>query len=485
MIEDISGTLNVADDILAFAETMVELDRVVRKLLQVLQDNGFTVSAEKCEFMKERIVKKAKAPATVGELNSILGLALFCMRFIKDFSSITAPLWALTRKKVKWEWTEECQKAFEMLKLAVIQRAVGYFDKRWTTRLVVDASPVGLGAVLVQMNDVATHCKYDNVDNEILKHMVANCGMSQFQAKCIKEDNLDLSKALVIARGYERDVKQLNVLSQQRYSINYASNPPKHPINPLKQNSECNGCGQASHQEKQDCRAYGRKCYNCDEYNHFANVCPQKDKRGNNGNNNRQQTTRNHPYPKETQSNRSLNMMKNGADMSISVVEPYIFNVQETTERLPRCTLAVNEELVSGIIDSGASVNIMPWSVYSQLTKQPELKPCSTKLFSYGQKDEMDLIGQFIAKVRSTTNCIEETFVVTRCGQECLWSKSTSVKLGLITFSNVNHTSQLNESDRAKNQYKEEFVELFENRLGKMRNKKIRLDINKQIKPVK
>ena len=38
------------------------------------------------------------------------------MRFIEDFSRLAAPMTRLTRKRVKFEWDDLCEKAFQELK---------------------------------------------------------------------------------------------------------------------------------------------------------------------------------------------------------------------------------------------------------------------------------------------------------------------------------------------------------------------------------
>ena len=51
-------------------------------------------------------------PKNVSEVRSFLGLAGYYKRFVEHFSLITAPLTRLTRKWVKYEWNEECEKSF-------------------------------------------------------------------------------------------------------------------------------------------------------------------------------------------------------------------------------------------------------------------------------------------------------------------------------------------------------------------------------------
>ena len=67
-------------------------------------------------------LKKVKAAMSwersklVFEIRSLLGLAGYYRRFIEDFSRLAAPMTRLTRKKVKYEWNDPCERAFQELK---------------------------------------------------------------------------------------------------------------------------------------------------------------------------------------------------------------------------------------------------------------------------------------------------------------------------------------------------------------------------------
>ena len=52
----------------------------------------------------------------VFKIRSFLGLALYYRWFIEDFSQLAAPMTRLTRKGVKFEWDDLCEKAFQELK---------------------------------------------------------------------------------------------------------------------------------------------------------------------------------------------------------------------------------------------------------------------------------------------------------------------------------------------------------------------------------
>ena len=51
-------------------------------------------------------------PKSVFEIHNFLGLARYHRRFIEDFSRLAAPMTRLTRKEVKFEWNDLCEKSF-------------------------------------------------------------------------------------------------------------------------------------------------------------------------------------------------------------------------------------------------------------------------------------------------------------------------------------------------------------------------------------
>ena len=48
----------------------------------------------------------------VFEIHSFLELVGYYRRFIEDFSRLAAPMTRLTRKEVKFEWNDPCERAF-------------------------------------------------------------------------------------------------------------------------------------------------------------------------------------------------------------------------------------------------------------------------------------------------------------------------------------------------------------------------------------
>ena len=61
-------------------------------------------------------------PTTVTQVRSFLGLAGFYRRFVRDFSTIAAPLHELTKNGVLFRWGPSQQQAFDALKFLILTR---------------------------------------------------------------------------------------------------------------------------------------------------------------------------------------------------------------------------------------------------------------------------------------------------------------------------------------------------------------------------
>src|ERR1700759_4491979 len=69
-------------------------------------------------------IKQWPEPTTIKQVRSFLGFANFYHKFIGHYLEIARPLNNLTKKDIKFEWVEECQKAFNMLKEKFLEEPV-------------------------------------------------------------------------------------------------------------------------------------------------------------------------------------------------------------------------------------------------------------------------------------------------------------------------------------------------------------------------
>ena len=92
-------------------------------------------------------------PTMVKEVRGFLGFGNFYRRFIQHFSNLAQPLNNLLRKDQKFEWTENCQKAFDQLKKRFTEEPVLMMpDQTKPFQIEMDASKYTTGAVLTQLD---------------------------------------------------------------------------------------------------------------------------------------------------------------------------------------------------------------------------------------------------------------------------------------------------------------------------------------------
>ena len=63
-------------------------------------------------------------PYTPKEVKQFLGLVGYYRKFIPRYADIARPLTALTRKDTEFEWTDICQRSFDLLKAMVSEEPI-------------------------------------------------------------------------------------------------------------------------------------------------------------------------------------------------------------------------------------------------------------------------------------------------------------------------------------------------------------------------
>ena len=100
-------------------------------------------------------VKNWPRPLTPIDIKIFMGLAGYFRRFVDFFASIASSLTTLTQKSMKFEWSEACERSFQMLKNRLKFNLVLTLPAG-TKGFVVycNASLVALGCVLMQHGKV-------------------------------------------------------------------------------------------------------------------------------------------------------------------------------------------------------------------------------------------------------------------------------------------------------------------------------------------
>ena len=161
------------DDILIYSKSLQEHLKQLRLVFEILKVNQLFAKRSKCQFGVSEVaylghVVSAKGvavdmnkiqaiiewpvPKTLKALRGFLGLTGYYRKFIKGYSTLAAPLTALTKKQA-FCWTEATQKAFETLKSALTNPPVLALPN-YSSPFVIecDASATRIGAVLMQDN---------------------------------------------------------------------------------------------------------------------------------------------------------------------------------------------------------------------------------------------------------------------------------------------------------------------------------------------
>ena len=120
---NLKNTESYIDDVLTHSVSIPQHLRQIEALLQRMIQYQLKLNIQKCEFLpqemeylgytiskdgvkpgkaKAQVIKDAKPPTTIKQIQSFIGLANYFRQLIPNFSTIAAPLNNLISKKTKW-----------------------------------------------------------------------------------------------------------------------------------------------------------------------------------------------------------------------------------------------------------------------------------------------------------------------------------------------------------------------------------------------
>lgn len=161
---------NFLDDLIIFSQDYETHVKHIKLVLDRLRQYGFTVNPNKIVLAKNSVnylghtisngklsinsdrtdvIKNFPTPKNLKQVLRFTGLCAFYSRFIKNFSLIAAPLYALKAKDTPFKWEEQHKNAFDSLKTALTTfPTLALPDPEAQYVVTCDASDSGIGAVL-------------------------------------------------------------------------------------------------------------------------------------------------------------------------------------------------------------------------------------------------------------------------------------------------------------------------------------------------
>ena len=204
IFQNIEGLVIECDDMIMFAENDDKLIETIEQVFERCRErhvvlnpkkvklglreidvvgHNFTDKGVKPSKSKVSAIIDAPAPTNVNELRSFLGTVGYVHKFILDYARICEPLRKLLRNDVEWKWESAQENAFSELKNEISKHpCLAYYKLGAPTTVIVDGSPVGVGAVLLQKQGdnslkpvayasrslTATERRYSQVEREAL-----------------------------------------------------------------------------------------------------------------------------------------------------------------------------------------------------------------------------------------------------------------------------------------------------------------------------
>ena len=188
--EGLPYAMTYLDDIIIFSKNEVEHLGHLEEVFHRLRQAGLKIKHSKCDFFKSKIhylghlfsadgisplpdkldtIKNMPTPKDAKEIKQFLGLNGYYRNFVPRFADISRPLTQLMKKEMKFVWTPECQKSFELLKSFLCGEPVlKYADTSKPYTLYTDASKYGWAGVLTQSHTTVIDGKSVTLDHPVV-----------------------------------------------------------------------------------------------------------------------------------------------------------------------------------------------------------------------------------------------------------------------------------------------------------------------------
>nr|GEX13482.1 putative reverse transcriptase domain-containing protein [Tanacetum cinerariifolium] len=206
------------------------------------KDGSFQIQGIHVDLPKIEYIKDWASPKTAMEIRQFLGPAGYYRRFIEGFSKIAKSMTKLTQKKVKFDWGDKQEAAFQIIKQKLCSAPILALPEGGKDFVVYcDASNKGLGVVLMQREKVIAY------------------GSRQLKVhkKNYTTHDLELGAVVFALKIWRRYLSLFSCYGDLRTLIMYESHKSKYSVHP-----DSDKMYQVSDM-KADIATYVSKCLTC------------------------------------------------------------------------------------------------------------------------------------------------------------------------------------------------------------------------------
>ena len=332
-----------------------------------------------------------------------------------------------------------------------------------------------------KLRKLAISCEFDDLKDSLIRdRIVVGVTSNVTREKLLEADDPDLEACLKTCRAIERTQQQMKAISGTSETVHRLTK--KSMFKPRKWDKPkhtCKFCGQQH--ERSKCPAFGKKCTNCQKWNHFATVCRSQPSAPSTSREKRykhHKMKQSHQLEYEAEDETETESDEDSSELEADV---FVVNQKKRTKYMVKPELKIpNKQKWSEVtfqIDNGSEVNCLRKQDLMIIDSKPELKATKTKLKAYGDSTILPL-GVIDVNIKINGRSKQAEFVVVEDATASLLSGQLSEELGLIS---VNKALLVNQITAHQQLTKEDIItkykDVFEG-LGHIGNYTIELNEN-------
>ena len=333
---------------------------------------------------------------------------------------------------------------------------------------------------LTALRELIKTCEFGELEDEMLRdQIVEKCFSRRLKERLLSQDDLDLAKAVKIARNTENAVNEARLLHDRQL------NEPLENVQRVHAGRKfsCYRCGSTEH-KPDECHAKNKKCNKCSKIGHFARVCRSSQTRKDNQKVkereivNRKKNKRYKVRAVEGQAESSGEQ-----DSASQSDEEYVLYIKNKDDHL---LISVNGRKIKTVADTGCKQNIISSQLYKEQFKRCPLKRTNKKFVTYGQQNPLQCLGYFDADLTTGMKSINEHVYVIEGHAESLLGRQSCFDLDIlkqVKVMNIGDVSCTKVNSDKLNLLVEEYDDLFHG-LGNITNFAHKINIDPNVKAV-